>query len=52
MLGNDRKIIELIGQTIDSIDGKLLDNPNIKVAIQKVKNALAALDEIFKNKKV
>ena len=52
LLGNDRKIIELIGQTIDSIDGKLLDNPNIKVAIQKVKNALAALDEIFKNKKV
>ncbi len=52
LLGNDRKIIELINQTIDSIDVRLLNNQDIKVAIKKVKNALTTLDKSFVKKQV
>ena len=52
LLGNDRKIIELINQTLDSVDERLLDNPDIKIAIKKVKNALAILNKSFKKNQV
>lgn len=52
LLGNDRKIIDLIRQTIDSIDSNLLENAKVKVALQMVKNALANLEKSFDKNKV